>query len=245
MKSIKIDRRLNESIINQLVNQIQTSIINLDWISEKRMPNINELAAHLDVSVQEVSQAYDVLMNKGIVIKRVDGYYPLQLMIPTVYFNQTISIDDMFKMNNLALTRKVLDYQIIKTPSQLKDAGFDDHDEFVAIVRLYWSNGFPFVVMDSTLPLRYFPELKNQGTDIHYWDYFDQEYDSKPVKMKQTIKTIKAHEPYLEWLSIPNSGLMNQIILHFYDKQDRLIDYTIAYTPVNSLVFKIDFDLDE
>lgn len=245
MKNIKLDKRKNEPIATQLINEIQNQIVNSIWVSSKKMPDAAELASFLSISTDDVNLAYQTLMKKGIVLKKDDGYYPFQLMIPTMYFDQVLSIDQMFDIFNLKLDERVLEEKIVTTPTTLLDY-FNSKDEFVYLNRLYWANGFPIVLMKSFIPVKLFPQIKNiKLGGLAYWDYLKEHYDSKPVYVKQTIKTIRADEPMISYLELNSQSIISEITLYFYDKSNRLVDHIIAYAPANSLIFKAEFDLKD
>lgn len=86
MEALKFDKIDNESVVNNVVNQISSLIIERRFVSGERIPTETELGTQLGVSRNSIREAIKILNAVGVLeVKRGKGTFVASTVTPTFF----------------------------------------------------------------------------------------------------------------------------------------------------------------
>lgn len=245
MFELKLDRRKKQSLGEQVEFALKNGIQSQVFSNFRHLPTPEELTKLSGLSLNEMNDIFTSLINQGLITLIKDRYVPLVINVPSIYFDQIISIVDIFKLNQLAMSIEKIVLEKRHCPDEMLDFGFYKEDPFLYYRRLYLGNEKPLLITDTYLSLNRFPILSETNIEKgSYWEVMHSFNGDTIMGMAQRFSYIKADPYFKSMFKDPSLDILLKSEVFLFNQDDILIDYTILFTPNSALNLFMDFDLE-
>ncbi|BDR59642.1 GntR family transcriptional regulator [Xylocopilactobacillus apicola] len=149
--------------------------------SSMKLPDERTLAERFEVSRSSIKRAIQLLADQGIIFKKQgSGNFinPLFLRNKTSldYTGDNVGLTTSIVTNGKEQTIKVLNLDVIKPDSEIKESLFLTEDDFVySFKRLRCLDQKPILIETSYIPVRAFPELSQNLLEQSLFNYLENE----------------------------------------------------------------------
>lgn len=181
-------------VYKQVMKKIKDKIKAHDY-ENNRLPDERTLSAEFEVSRSSIKRALGILAQEGVIFKkRGAGTFvnPLYLKNKSLfsYEGSNLGITNNLQTEGYDPEIKVLDFQVIVAPADVKASLFLQPDEFVyKIKRLRYLNEQAIIIETSYIPIRIAPELNKEIVSKSLFEYFAKELNQTGTKSFMSIKT--------------------------------------------------------
>ena len=207
-----LDRRSGLPLYQQLYEMLRAQISSGSWRPGDMLPTENSLLDQYQVSRATVRQAFDALVQEGLVYReRGRGTFVAH---PTVQQGlvRIVSFTEDMRQRGFEPGTQVLSAELIPANTDLaKVLDIETGDELVRIERLRLADGEPMSIETSYLVHRYCPGiLDHDYTRNPLREILDKDYGVRIERATQAIRAVSAAVEIAERLSIkPTSALLN------------------------------------
>lgn len=153
-----------------------------------RLPDERSLAEYYQVSRSSLKRAMELLSQQGIVFKkRGSGTFinPLYLKNQAMfrYEGSNLGLTDSFKVPGKKQRIKLLDFKVVKAPSEIAQDLFLEENDFVyQFKRLRFLDEQPFLIERGYLPIKIVPELKPEILQNSLFNYLEDKQNKVVTK---------------------------------------------------------------
>lgn len=243
-KWIQLDKRRNQSISKQLELSIYSIIMTKSFPDDYHLPLPNDLAHSIQVSEDDVNEAYKSLIKLNVIEYVNSNYRIKKNILPTaqnyvlqaiVQSIRSIGLEpEIEHVDQLILSGKVLNKM---------NLGFDEDDHVLLVKRVYTGNGHPISYLDEYLSLKYLPGMdKLDLKKFFFYPYiFDTYKDTYRVNREFTIESASKEiaQHLLQTEGFPSIHTVSKA----YTSNGHLVEFSEIWSVADYFKFKVDVDL--
>ncbi|MEJ2412249.1 MAG: GntR family transcriptional regulator [Anaerolineales bacterium] len=223
-----ISRSSKVPLYYQLYEIIHDQIQEGVWEPEEMLPTESELVERYHLSRATVRQAFDMLVNEGLIFRRQGQGTFVSRPAFEQNLNKIVSFWDDMHQRGLKPGTIVLSTEILQTNAETSEyLEVDEGQELASLVRLRLADDEPLSVEHSLLVHSYCPGiLKQDYANRSLRKMLAEEYDIQITSAKQKIRAVPATKELADLLKVDEAAPL----LHI----DR-ISYTEEGTPIEYL----------
>lgn len=243
-KWIQLDKRRNQSIGKQLELSIYSIIMTKSFPEDYHLPLPNDLAHSIQVSEDDVNEAYKSLIKLNMIEYVNSNYRIKKNILPTAQNYVLQAIVQSIRSIGLEPEIKHIDQLILAGKVLNKmNLGFDEDDHVLLVKRVYTGNGHPISYLDEYLSLKYLPGMdKLDLKQFFFYPYIFETYkDTYKVYREFTIdsvsKEVATHLNQSE--GFPGIHTVSKA----YTSNGHLVELSDIWTVADYFKFKVDVDL--
>lgn len=243
-KWIQLDKRRNQSISKQLELSIYSIIMTKSFPDDYHLPLPNDLAHSIQVSEDDVNEAYKSLIKLNVIEYVNSNYRIKKNILPTAQNYVLQAIVQSIRSIGLEPEIKHIDQLILAGKVLNKmNLGFDEDDHVLLVKRIYNGNGHPITYLDEYLSLKYLPGMdKLDLKQFFFYPYIFETYkDTYKVYREFTIdsvsKEVATHLNQGE--GFPGIHTVSKT----YTSTGHLSELSDIWTVADYFKFKVDVDL--
>lgn len=226
----------NLPLYQQLAHRMEEKISNLEWLPGMKIPSERDMAAQYGVNRLTVSRAINLLVDKGIIVKKANSGTYVAKKINSDFARQTISFDEksigegmsrVMQKNGATVHNKVLVAEIDSGKSFiLEKLQLEPQDEFFHLKRIRLLGDVPFAIENSYLPIKYFSDVLDVDFRIiGLYDYIKSRGHSIG-KFNKQINLIPSDNKTSTLLNIEDGKLLYAIQYKSFDLDSNVVEYT-------------------
>lgn len=199
-----------------------------------KLPTEEELCKAYSISRPVIRQAYAELINEGIITRhKGKGTFVKEREVKGSFFRELSNFHNEMKRLGLTPSTKIIDLEVIPYKSSVfSNLDLDPQDECLHIRRLRYGDDIPIVLVESFVPLRYFPGI--QETDFvnsSLYDIFEKDYSTYVSRAERTIEARIIDDSDASLLEVKRHSAIHFVKTKAYDQNNRIIEYSIAIYP--------------
>ncbi len=241
---IKVDKRSNYPIFQQLFMSIFYLILNRQLEHYQSLPSIERLSKHLSIDQKEVDQAYQLLVDNHFIDKGDKGYFVSYVEISSDLFAKNSTLSESILKSGKKPSNKLISAKKIKgTPDIYGRSNFDKTESLFEIKRIFFADNIPVFIVTTYISLARLPKLDeyyNEETPIY--QIYKEKYNIDYSDSHRHIKVIA--------LSAKDAKIFNDVpgtatfltTYYFSDQHARQIGYAEIITS-SHFAFTIDIDI--
>lgn len=178
---------MTDFVYRNVMRDIKQNILKGNY-EGMRLPDERSLAAKYEVSRSSMKRALGLLAQQGIVFKkRGSGTFvnPLYLKNQALfsYEGSNIGLTDSFRVPGKKQNIKLLNFQVIKSSSEIAQDLFLNENDFVyEFKRLRLLEEQPFLIETGYIPIKIMPELKSEILQSSLFNYLEDEQNKTVTK---------------------------------------------------------------
>ncbi len=243
-KWIQLDKRRNQSIGKQLELSIYSIIMTKSFPEDYHLPLPNDLAHSIQVSEEDVNEAYKSLIKLNVIEYVNSNYRIKKNILPTAQNYVLQAIVQSIRSIGLEPEIKHVDQLIFsgKVLNKL-NLGFDEDDHVLLVKRVYTGNGHPIAYLDEYLSLKHLPGMdKLDLKQFFFYPYIFETYkDTYKVYREFTIDSVSKEVATHLNQSEGFPGI--HTISKAYTSSGHLMELSDIWTVADYFKFKVDVDL--
>lgn len=206
-----VSRSSKVPLYYQLYEILREAIKEGRWQPEQQMPTEAELVDRYQLSRATVRQAFDMLVNQGLVHRRRGQGTFVAKPVFEQNLNRIVSFWQDMRQRNLEPATRVLNSEIIEATEYVAENLLIEHGQDLAsLVRLRLADGEPLSVEHSLLVHQYCPGILDQDYAHHSLrEMLADQYDLNIVSARQKIRAVSASAEMAELLAVvPRAPLL-------------------------------------
>ncbi|USS86063.1 GntR family transcriptional regulator [Fructilactobacillus cliffordii] len=178
-----------QKVMKKLKEQIRSG-----QFTNNRLPDERTLSETYQVSRSSIKRALSILAQQGVIFKkRGSGTFvnPLYLKNKSIfrYEGSNLGITNNLKTEGYEPSIRVLDFQVIPAPAEVKESLFLQDEEFVyEIKRLRLLNDQAIIIETSYIPIKIAPALTREIVAGSLFAYFAKELHHTGTKAVMSLK---------------------------------------------------------
>lgn len=240
--NITLDRRSKTPLSQQLEIELRLTMIRGELQQYTVMPDPIALATDLNMTPDQVTDAYQHLVNSSHLIHKNEAWIVSYGRITKLVFEKFVSLYDILKQYGSSPKIETL---IIKKDHKLPK-GFEIEIPFKKILytrRLYLSHDRPQVLIDCYFPQDLVPGMeKILEANEPYYGRLKSQFDLDFGHSDRTLEAENLRKKEAEILGVPTGSTYCYSIVKTYDKLDRLIEVDVCWILPDLMHFTIDQD---
>lgn len=234
-------KTLHGQISEDLLNKILEKKYHIDEMIPKEV----DLAKQYGVSRPTIRQAIQSLVDYGY-LERIKGTgtFVRNKKIDQDFTHVIKSYDDEMKSKGLIPKTKVIDFSIQKSNHDIsKNLQIDKGEGVYRLSRLRYANNVPIVLVTTYIPIKIYPELKNEDfTKVSLYDTF-AEHGNPINSAKRNLSVKKADHIEAAMLEVE----VDDPIFYFktvgYSIQKEAIEYSLSWYRGDNNTFEIKINI--
>jgi DNA-binding GntR family transcriptional regulator len=240
--TITLDRRSKTPLSQQLEFELRLRLIHGELHQNTAMPLPSELALELNITPQQVEEAYNSLVFSKHLVRKNEDWLVSYGRIPKQVFEKYISLFEILKefgSNPKIETLSVKnDYKLPK--------GFEIEIPFKKVLytrRVYLSHDRPQVLVDCYFPQDLYPGLdKLLLSNEPYYALLKSVYGLEFGRSDRTFEAENLRKQEAEILGVPAKSTYCYSIARTYDTLGRLVEVDVCWILPDLLHFSIEQD---
>lgn len=226
----------------EIVNNLQKKISNDEYKVNEQLPLEKELCNEYGVSRITIKKAVDILVMKGLVVKRRGaGTFVKDI--------QKSDIKEMSESNMISgftgafsdkeVKSKILEFSIIPADEEVANKLRLEKDDFVYnICRVRYADGEPYVIEYTYMPIKVIIGLKREILEKSIYNYIQEVLNFKVKSAHRIVRAKNPNEIECSYLNISeNSPILEVEQIAFLDKGIPF-EYSIAHHRNDKFEFK-------
>lgn len=214
-------------LYKEVANKMKDDILSSNLSSGEMIPSEAKLATYHQVSRVTVRKAIKLLEEEGLLYsKQGSGTYIKNEKLEYDFFKVQSFTAEMKEMNT-DFSNEILDFQLTTpSPQVQKILNLSDDDKIFFVIRLRHINGEPYILEESHLPAKLFPELsidimkqslyahvKNKGHQIN-----NRQSELEPIMPDEKITKLLQLDKDVPILLMKNQSTFQENIMFEYTK---------------------------
>ncbi|MBN2604885.1 MAG: GntR family transcriptional regulator [Bacilli bacterium] len=241
LELINIDRRSTVNYSQQVKENMKALILDRTLYYKTDLPTQDELAAHLNVSVKVINEAYEQLVQERYIKIKNGTYRVSYIELTNYFFDRNTAIYDAVIALGLTPSIECLSKKVVTLDSEtMERMGFSDSPDgkFFYINRLYYGDNQPIIILENYLPLHVFPGIEfNFKGHEPLNDYIFAHYGFKAALSKRVTKAVNLSQKIAGLLNERTNAASIQSTNKIYDAKGRMIDYGRSFS-ISSYYFQ-------
>ena len=187
----------------QIHDQIKAEIDQKIWKIGQRLPSERDLAEKFQVSRMTLRQAITLLVEEGVLERRVGSGTFVASTHVQEKMRGTTSFTEIMKSQGKIPSTQVISYKrTIPSLQEVDKLGIDKTETIVRMERVRYADGVPVVYEVASIPERFIKNFKKEEVTSHFFQTME-EHGYRIGKSQQTIYARLAKEKIAEYLEIP------------------------------------------
>ena len=232
---IKLNKMTATPLYYQLKESIKAAVNEGILKPNDKLPTEEELCQAFNISRPVIRQAYSELINEGIITRfKGKGTFVREQEVKGRFFRELSNFQHEMHRLGLTPSTKVLSSETITYNRRIYDEVFhlEKGEPVLHIRRLRYGNEIPIVLVETFVPLKYFPGLeKADFTSTSLYDLFEKNYSTYVAKAERTIEARIIENKDADLLEVKRHSAMHFVKTYAYDLSDRMVEYSIAVYP--------------
>lgn len=228
-----LDHRKKSTVLEQIVSELSTLIIDQKLPSGYIFNNINELAKSNHIELNILIEALEILLKKHLVSKINDFYQVTSIVFKSGFFDEIMTFEQAIVDAGYPVSITTLEETLVETLH--KDYFENDNQikKYFKWDRVYYAENVPIIRVISFFPSQYFNHL--DGLLIS--KMIQQRDDLKIVQSIRDIKSIIPNQTINESLNQPEDTPCLEFIYTNYNKFQKPVEYAVAFTSSHYAIF--------
>lgn len=232
---LMIDRRSNKPVFEQIYSQLEKLLSSARVINNESIIKPDTLAKKLDVPLEEVKKAYDLLeKNKFIQYGEDQKPYVIKYARIIDFFSKLIFIEDGIRSLGKEPSLENLKLQVIEVEdSKLIPIHEYQDNRFLRQTRLFKADGQPYFYLEEFYPIERFPKLMDLKEDYQeriYGSILKKHYDIEFKTNKRKIHVHLFDQELSEILNVKPGLSGFKLDMTYYDQNNKAFCYSYAYS---------------
>ena len=187
----------------QIHDQIKAEIDQKIWKIGQRLPSERDLAEKFQVSRMTLRQAITLLVEEGVLERRVgSGTFVASTRVQEK-MRGTTSFTEIMKAQGKVPSTQVISYKrTIPSLQEVDKLGIDKTETIVRMERVRYADGVPVVYEVASIPEKFIRNFKKEEVTSHFFQTLE-EHGYRIGKSQQTIYARLAKEKIAHYLEIP------------------------------------------
>ncbi len=232
MKTIfSIDRRKNQSVLDQITSSLKTYILSNTTAPGDRLPSVKDIAKEYDVDSKEIETYYNYLIEEGFVDKIDDNYHKAtQSFIINEDDSKNISLSDWLSFVGLESSRETLSIEEVSQFKFKRIKEFECLDNYIKIENLidFGGNKLAYMiayVSTSVLPKNSLESFRNSSITQTL-----QKYTKDKLNVERYLSITEAPIETLKILNINKTTPVLSSYQYMSNDYHELILYSELFT---------------
>ena len=232
LAELRVDRRYGVSIDTQIAYSIRAMITSNAIHFNEELPSVAFLAPHLDVSVDEVQRAYDMLVKEKVITLRNGTYQVSYFEVSNRFHQSMITITDALKKMNLEPSIQTLVFEKMSVSATLaKKSGMKEGETVLRMKRVYAGDGIPFIVYDGYLPFSVFPNLDQViVANEPYYPTLVKNYQIQFKVSNRKLRVCNMTPEDALLFQVPEGSPTYYVQSHLYGADGTLLEYAESFS---------------
>lgn len=190
----------------EIANDLQKKIANQEYKINDQLPLEKEMCEEYGVSRITIKKAVDILVMKGLVIKRRgSGTFVKGLDNSEIKEigekNILCGFSELF--NDKKVLSKIIDFKVVNANEEISEKLQISSDEFVYyICRVRYANDEPYVIEYTYMPINIISGLKREVLEESIYRYIEEVLNLKIKSSHRVIRAISPNELEGRYLEI-------------------------------------------
>ncbi|MGT2845966.1 GntR family transcriptional regulator [Streptococcus massiliensis] len=187
----------------QIHDQIKKEIDEEVWKIGQRLPSERDLAEHFEVSRMTLRQAITLLVEEGVLERRVgSGTFVASTRVQEK-MRGTTSFTEIIKTQGKEPSSQLISYRrTLPSKKEVEQLGILPSDNIIRMERVRYADKVPVVYEVASVPEKFIKNFKKEEVTSHFFQTL-QEHGYKIGKSQQTIYARLANEKIAAYLEIP------------------------------------------
>lgn len=241
---IKIDKRSNSPIYDQISMSLYDLITSGDIRDNTVLPEPNLLANHFNIDPSDVLNAYQILIDNHFIKKMENQYLVSYFQVNHDIFSLNESLfDSILKTEKKAHHTLISAKEIKPKPEFFEKSKYHPSEKIYEIKRVFYVDQLPIFISTTYLSLTRIPNFKEIFTDdMLFIPFYKKYFKLEQTKSTRRIKIIN--------LSKEDATILNELegtasyftSYHYYDDLGELYSYAEVVTS-SHFGFTINIDI--
>lgn len=226
-----------------ILNEILTGIL----IPGDYLPTENEFMESYHISRATVRQAMAELVNENYLSRQKGkGTFVSKPKITQKYINRVETYKEQMKKIGINPTTEVVSCKLIKPSSTICNVlNISENDQVIQLIRIRSIDGEPIVVAETYMPYSVCKVvLDHDMVRESLYHILSENEHTKIVKAIRTIEAVLASESLSKMLAIQKGDALQVIKTTASNKEDIVIEYTIAKYRGDRNLFVVETQVD-
>ncbi|MEW4353807.1 GntR family transcriptional regulator [Streptococcus pneumoniae] len=202
----------------QIHDQIKKDIDEEVWKVGKRLPSERDLAEHFGVSRMTLRQAVSLLVEEGVLERRVgSGTFVASTRVQEK-MRGTTSFTEIIKSQGKTPSSDLISYRkTIPSQEEVEKLGISREDTIIRMERVRYADQIPVVYEVASIPEKFIKNFKKEEITSHFFQTL-QEHGYKIGKSQQTIYARLAKEKIAQYLHIkPKQAILGLTQISYFE----------------------------
>lgn len=228
--SFYIDRSSSIPLYEQLRSSIADAISRGDLKPGTQLPTEDIMIDECHVSRQVVRQAYNELVQSGVVVRERGRGTFVKARNYGVFLNKLLSYQEEITRSGKIPKTVVLQACQISTPDKISSIdGFTDEKCFF-LERLRSADDKEPIYIQTYLPYSYFPQIEKYNFEkFSLYRTISSKYGIALSRSKRTLSAENATQKISNLLKVPKNKALLLLESHTFDKTNRLVEVSFEY----------------
>jgi GntR family transcriptional regulator len=220
----------------ELTNAIRSLIQKGELEPGYRLPSEERLSSDLKVSRKVVRTAYASLSTENW-IKRFPklGYMVQKEVVYTEFSTKFRTVSDEMKTAGLSPSFKLIERSVIEA-SKVEFNVFQNRGKQLKLIRLFYADDQPLLVMESYYPLELFPILEASDLDKEgVFPILKRVYGTEITKGRKSLHPMLMSQAMAKLLQVESQSACMFLESHVYDQHGQFIEFALTYAIGNRI----------
>lgn len=234
MISIVLDKRMKDSDLSQMVNQLKNYHVQSALDDGALFPDYQAVAVANHLDVVTLKKAYETLVKDGYLQKEGSRFKILRLPFTEMYDGHFNDIYSSFKKLGKTPSFKTLSVEIKdELPRSIEvDASFQNL-RYVKIVRVFYADQIPLIHSEAYYDVKMFPDFTELDfKTLRIFPYLKENHGRVFSHYNQLIDVVQAPASINEALNQPLDASVFRMRFHVYDQDYQPFEVSIFHTSI-------------
>ena len=187
----------------QIHDQIKKEIDEEVWQIGQRLPSERDLAETFQVSRMTLRQAITLLVEEGVLERRVgSGTFVASTRVQEKMRGTTSFTEIMKSQGNTPSSQLLADRRTLPSKQEVEKLGIEKTENIIRMERVRYADKLPVVYEVASIPEKFIKNFDKEEITSHFFQTL-QEHGYKIGKSQQTIYARLAKEKIAHYLEIP------------------------------------------
>lgn len=207
-------------------DEIRDAIETGRWKTGDKIPAERELAEQFDVSRMTLRQAVTLLVDEGILERRVgSGTYVAEQKVQE-RLNGVMSFTEMMAAAGKEASSKTISYHVGKaTKSEMEHLNLSDHDDVLRMERVRYGDGEPIAFETASIPARLVADIPRQEITNSLYNALAKSRGLYVGRVQQTVTAAAANERIADLLAIKRAEPVLVMRQLSFDRDEQPFEY--------------------
>ena len=246
LEHLKIDKRQSTPLNLQIFQSFKHLITDQQIGYLQQLPDVDELAKHLEVSEKDVLDAYNRLVSENFLHIEKGHYFVNFVHFSSDFYIKPSRLYDIIRQLGLTPSIKTIKRKVTTLPFQLQiDHHLKQNESFIHLKRIYYGNDIPLALMDTYLPYKDFHQIEHVIIDekpLYQTIFTETKRLVTSGKRLMTVTNLSREDAKI--LNAQRDVASYQVLSSTYDQHRNLIDISRTISTMNQY-FEVDFNEEE